>query len=208
MTNKQASDGRQAHEQVAGGDRTFIEVSSAVSNCPEVAVIKKRKARAEAWSTFRGAIVKALVFVLIIVAVFTWVFGLVRVQGNGMSPSIGDGDLALTTRIVDGLEANDLIAFEHDGDMLIGRVVALPGDTVEIRNDGTFVVNGTEQTSLTAERTLPGSADVSYPLTLGEGQYFVLGDSRTQAKDSRDVGPIDVSEVKGKIIAVLRLRDI
>lgn len=175
---------------------------------PEVAVIEKRRARAEAWSVFRGAVVKALVFVLAIMAVFTWLLGLVRVQGNGMSPSIGDGDLALTTRVVDELAANDVIAFEDDGDVLLGRIVALPGDTVEIRDDGAVVVNGVEQTSVTSERTLPGSADVSYPLTLGEGQYFVLGDSRTQATDSREVGPVDISEVEGKVIAVLRLRGI
>ena len=208
MTSKQTSSGRRTYEQVAGNGLTLQDVSSAVSYCPEVAVIEKRRARAEAWSTFRGTVVKALVFVAVIVAVFTWLFGLVRVQGNGMSPSVGDGDLALTTRVVDELEANDVIAFEYDGDVLLGRVVALPGDTVEIRDDGTFAVNGVEQTSATAERTLRGSADVSYPLTLGENQYFVLGDSRTQAKDSRDVGPVDISEVEGKVIAVLRLRGI
>ena len=199
---------RRVHEQAIGVGWPFREISSATSYCPEVAVIEKRRARAEAWSTFRGAVVKALVFVLVVVAVFTWLFGLVRVQGNGMSPSVGDGDLALTTRVVGGLGANDIVAFEYDGDLLLGRVVALPGDTVEIRDDGTLVVNGVEQTSLTAERTLRGSADVSYPLTLGEDQYFVLGDSRTQATDSRDVGPVDFSEIEGKVIAVLRLRDI
>jgi signal peptidase I len=67
-------------------------------------------------------------------------------------------------------------------------------------------VNGAEQPSPTGEVTLPGSADVVYPLSLGDGQYFVLGDGRAQAVDSRELGPIGTNEVEGKVIALLRLR--
>lgn len=170
-------------------------------------MIARRRAHAEALNVFWGAIAKAAVFVAVVAALFALVFGLVVVRGEGMSPSAGDGDLALTTRIVDEIVANDLLVYEDpNGDQYVGRVVAMPGDTVEVRSDGTFTVNGAEQPSPTGEVTLPGSADVVYPLSLGDGQYFVLGDGRTQAVDSRELGPIGTNEVEGKVIALLRLR--
>ena len=172
-------------------------------------MIARRRAHAEALNVFWGATAKAVVFVAVVAALFTWVFGLVVVRGEGMSPSAGDGDLALTTRIVDKIAASDLLVYkDSNGDQYVGRVVAMPGDTVEVRSDGTFAVNGAEQPSPTGEVTLPGSADIGYPLTLGDGQYFVLGDGRTQAVDSRELGPIGTNEVDGKVIALLRLRGI
>ena len=125
-----------------------------------------------------------------------------------MEPSVGDGDVALFYRLIDSLEADDLVVYQAAGHQLVGRVVAQPGDTVEVLGNGEFLVNGAAQPSPNGEETLPSDSGPAYPLTLGDGQYFVLGDGRTQAVDSRQVGPIGVNEVEGKVIAVLRLRGI
>lgn len=139
---------------------------------------------------------------------FTTVFGVARVQGNGMKPVAGDGDVALTYRLVGSLEPDDLVVYQAEGQHLVGRVVAKPGDKVEITSDGDLKVNGSVQPSLTGDATDPGSGTVSYPLTLGPNEYFVLGDGRTQATDSRETGPVGIDEVQGKVVALLRLRNI
>lgn len=167
-----------------------------------------RRHRFEAFATARSACVKALIAVGVAAALFTWVFGVFRVVGNAMRPTAGDGDLALTFRLLDGLEADDLVVYRAGDERLVGRVVAQPGDEVEVTEEGVFKVNGAAQPSLTLNATEPTSGDVTYPLALGAGQYFVLADGRGRARDSREVGAIGIDEVEGKVIALLRLRQI
>ena len=102
-----------------------------------------------------------------------------------MRPTAGDGDLVLTSRVIDSLESDDLVIYEEDGKQVLGRVVAQPGDTVEITDDGELKVNGNEQASVTQGSTTKGSSSIVYPITLEEGQYFVLNDDRDDVSDSR-----------------------
>ena len=126
-----------------------------------------------------------------------------------MSPASGDGDVALMYRLEQAYSANDVIVYRaQSGQQLIGRVVALPGDMVEITEDGAFKVNGNAQPWSNGQSTAPAESGPAYPLTLGEGQYFVLGDDRMQAVDSREVGAIGINVVEGKVVALLRLRGI
>lgn len=167
-----------------------------------------RRHRFEAFATARSACVKALIAVGVAAALVTWVFGVYRVTGNAMKPTAGDGDLALTYRVFGALEADDVVVYRLGQAEAMGRVVAQPGDTVEVTDEGVFKVNGAAQPSLTLNATEPTSGDVTYPLALGAGQYFVLADGRGQARDSREVGAIGIDEVEGKVIALLRLRQI
>lgn len=180
-----------------------------MSQAPAAGVIRRRADAVEAWRTVRRALLRVICAVGIGAALLTWVFGLVVVRGGGMEPSAGDGDVALTVRQVSDLQANDLVVYrDGSGELQVGRVVALPGDEVLVTDDGSFEVNAVSQPSLTGELTQPGEGGPTYPLTLGEGEYFVLGDGRAQAVDSREVGPLGINEVEGKVIALLRLRGI
>lgn len=137
------------------------------------------------------------------------VFGVDLVRGAGMEPTMGDGDVVLFYRLSSDLQADDLVFYDNgSGEQVIGRVVAQPGDTVEVTEEGEFLLNGTRQPSLQSEVTLPGDSGPSYPLTLAEGEYFVLGDGRSDAVDSRELGPIGSDEVEGVVMALLRLRGI
>ena len=146
-------------------------------------------------------------FVGVLYALFTWVFGLAVVRGSSMEPAAGDGDLALVFRNPDALVANDVVMYcDGSGNQLIGRIAAVPGEEVEITADGAVEVNGNAQPSVTGEKTVAGSA--ANPLQLGTGEYYVLADKRAQATDSRKLGAIGINEVEGTVIALLRLRGI
>ena len=85
--------------------------------------------------------------------------------------------------------------------IFVKRLVALPGDTVEI-TDGHLYVNG----ELVPDPEKMGSVPRDYAKrTLGEDEYFVVGDNRLTSHDSRasDVGPISRSEIMGKVTNVL-----
>lgn len=176
---------------------------------PEAAVIQRRRGGVEARRALLGAVLKLLVALGAGAALLSLVFGVGLVRGAGMEPTMGDGDVVLFYRLSSDLQADDLVVYDNgSGEQVIGRVVAQPGDTVEVTEEGDFLLNGTRQPSLQGEATLPSDSGPSYPLTLAEGEYFVLGDGRSDAVDSRELGPIGSDEVEGVVMALLRLRGI
>lgn len=186
-----------------------MSFSAAVREAPEAQVIARRARRAEARQVFGRAVIKFVAAAAVIVVLFTLLFGVVRVRGTGMEPSAGDGDLALIWRLSKEFEADELVVYQDDsGQVQVGRVVAQPGDTVDATDDGQLLVNGTAMPSRSGEVAYTADGGPSYPLTLGEGEYFVVGDGRMSATDSRELGPIGTTEVEGKVIALLRLRGI
>lgn len=97
---------------------------------------------------------------------------------------------------------------QYQGRTGLGRVVAMEGDVVDITADG-LVVNGALQVSQNIfYPTTQYAQGVSFPLTVGAGQVFLLGDNRPSATDSRVYGCVNLADVQGKVIAVIRTRGI
>jgi signal peptidase I len=87
-------------------------------------------------------------------------------------------------------------------------VVAKGGDTVEISEKGELIVNGNVQEEEIFYPTEEISGGVTFPYTVEEGCYFLLCDYRTMSLDSRDYGAIRGSDIDGKVITILRRREI
>ena len=102
--------------------------------------------------------------------------------------------------------ALDWLGFaDPDMTTCVCRVVAGPGDTVEITAGERLVVNGNTMVESNIFYSTPQYAGfVEYPLTLGPGEYFVLGDARSGAEDSRFFGPVTAEEIVGTVITILR----
>ncbi|NIK75531.1 signal peptidase I [Paenibacillus castaneae] len=84
---------------------------------------------------------------------------------------------------------------------LIKRVVAVPGDVIDMR-DGEVYLNGKKsEEHYVKGQTFAGSVEM--PFTVQPGQLFVMGDNREHSMDSREIGPIARSSIEGK--AVFRL---
>ena len=94
---------------------------------------------------------------------------------------------------------------EKNGTQYVARIVAQPGDTVEITKEATLKINDSVVLENDIYYSTPRYDDnVTYPVTLADDEYFVLCDYREGAKDSRYYGPVRRSELKGKVITVLR----
>ena len=94
---------------------------------------------------------------------------------------------------------------EPDKTLFICRVVAGPGDVVEISEGDRLIVNGNSMIeSGIFYQTPPYVGFVTYPLTLGEGEYFVLADYRNGGADSRFFGAVRRDEILGTVISILR----
>lgn len=82
----------------------------------------------------------------------------------------------------------------------VKRIIALPGQTVDIKNGHVYVDGELIDEPYTSEPTMSTDSSVSYPLTVLEGHVFVMGDNRTGSKDSRasDLGQIPYDAILGK----------
>lgn len=151
-------------------------------------------------------LVLALVFGLLFGTLYV-VFRFVQVDGDSMLPVLRDGDRVLLTRSYD-LEVarrGDIVSLTVPDRgrpvTALKRVIALPGDEVSATGDS-VAVNGAPSTA--APDPIVGPDQRVYGTgTIPEGHLFVLGDNRPVSLDSRFVGPLPVTTVRGKAVAII-----
>jgi signal peptidase I len=153
-------------------------------------------------------IIKLCSVFLVLWAIFMFVFGIRQVSGETMYPRLRDGDLVLYYRLEQDYQNGDVVTFKLNDSTFWARIVAQGGDVVEVTTDGQLYVNGNLQDEEIFYPTEPQEGDVTYPLTVEEGSYFVLCDYRTIGFDSRTYGTISQKDFDGKVITVLRRRGI
>lgn len=138
---------------------------------------------------------------------FGWVFLFAQANGNSMFPAVKDGDLLFGYRLQSSYVKNDVVLYQHEGTLCVGRVLGRAGDRIELSDTGSLLVNGSVQSGEILYPTY-AKEGLEYPYIVPEGCVFILGDYRTQAKDSRDFGPVALTEVKAKVITLLRRRSL
>jgi len=143
------------------------------------------------------------VLFIVVVLLFYVLFTAFTVRGESMEPTLLDGDRLLVTKSYDVPARGDIVVFRaldvrNREEELVKRVIAIPGDTVEVRA-GVAIVNGAvEPTS--GLNTSPYDGTYTPPTTIDSGHIFVLGDNRPIAFDSRQLGPVPVFSVEGKAV--------
>jgi signal peptidase I len=138
-----------------------------------------------------------------------------RQTSSSMDPTIKHGEVVtVDLSAYSGSAPNrwEVIVFESPiagGGLWLGRIVGLPGETVEIRS-GVIVINGRSE-PLPTHLSLGGyqlpkkdlapstPGPVSFPYMIPAGHYFVLGDNVSNSLDSRYWGSLDVSKILGKV---------
>lgn len=144
--------------------------------------------------------------VVVIALVFTFCFRAVRVDGSSMNPTLLDGDRLVTTNFFYTPKRGDVVVVDSyipHGLPLVKRVIGVAGDEIDIDFlTGTVTRNGEvleETYVLEPTWTYEG---VEFPITVPEGQLFLMGDNRNGSKDSRDpeIGCVDTRDILGKAI--------
>ncbi len=153
----------------------------------------------------RRLLKNCFVIVVSLWVMFSFIIGVETVGSYDMTPAVNLGDRIIYSRVDKNPVARDVIVFKKDGNICISRVIAIPGDTVEITEDGAVKVNG----NLISEEkiyslTYPYLDSIDYPITLASGEYFVLGDNRRTGVDSRYYGTVKSDEILGTLILVIR----
>jgi len=166
---------------------------------------EKEKKKRSPMGPLQTFFLNALLIVTAVWLLCGFVLGFTAVPNGDMSPNLKAGDLLIYYQLNRQFVAQDVVVLEKNDTVYVGRVVAKGGDTVEITDAGSLVINGnTMIESNIYNQTVRYEGFVTYPLTLREGEYFVLADIRSSGEDSRYYGAVSESEILGKVITVIR----
>ena len=128
-----------------------------------------------------------------------------KVDGHSMEPALSDGDNLIVDKISYRFrdpERYDVIVFPYqhaENTYYIKRIIGLPGETVQVK-DGAVYINGELLDENYGAEPMNNAGIAAEPITLGEDEYFVLGDNRNHSSDSREpsVGVLTRSQLIGR----------
>ena len=132
-------------------------------------------------------------------------FKIIRIDGHSMNPTLYESNYVISSNYKE-LERGDIIMFYQGDQKFIKRILGLPGDTVEMTQDCKIYING-ERVKENYIECYPYAFnnEQQYPLTVPEGEYFILGDNRNDSLDSRvmSIGTIEENRIIGEINLVI-----
>lgn len=124
-----------------------------------------------------------------------------KTYGSSMAPTLEKDEIVVTVKTKTA-EPGDIIAFYYNNKLFIKRVIALGGSVVDMDEAGNVSVDGVvlEEPYLTEKSC--GNGDVEFPFEVPDGMYFVLGDNRASAADSRSsiLGCVDPEDMKSRVV--------
>ena len=125
---------------------------------------------------------------------------ILQVTGTSMSPTLQEGQVLMASKGHD-FKTGDVIAFYDNNKILVKRVIAMPGDWVNISEDGTVYVNDIAIDEPYLKEKALGDCNIELPYQVPESKIFVMGDNRSVSLDSRNtaIGCISEEQVVGRI---------
>ena len=143
----------------------------------------------------------AIGLIVLLLVVFGLVLGFALIRDEGMHPTFKSGSVAVYLRLARSFRRGDLVCLRlPDGNAAVRRVVAVAGDSVDLRGGIAYINGLAERGSYSFTRTDPRPDGISFPLILRQGEYFVLGDAREDSYDSRDFGVVRAADALGKVL--------
>ena len=145
-------------------------------------------------------VAETVLLTLVIFAVINTLTSRFRIEGPSMNPTLHEGQYLIINKLIYNLHAperGDIIVFHHPQNAardLIKRVVGLPGEEIQVQ-EGQVYIDGV----LLEEPYLAYSGGRSARYTLGEDEFYVLGDNRPNSDDSRSWGALQKSQIVGKV---------
>lgn len=176
-----------------------------VLTIPETAQLEKELKRVR-YNRRYSSVLKSTVYTLITVAaiavlVATLWLPVLQIYGSSMTPTLSDGEIIFSLKTSEYKEG-DIIAFYYNNKILVKRVIAGPGDWVNMDPDGTVYVNGQQLDEPYVTDKAYGDCNIELPYQVPDGKVFVIGDHRSTSVDSRNtaVGCVAQEQVVGRIM--------
>lgn len=140
-----------------------------------------------------------IIIVIVVALIRSFIITPVQVEGMSMYSTLDDKEILLLKKYDKDYQRFDIVVFNYNDTKLIKRVIGLPGDTVEYK-DNKLYINGKyieedflKDNQITNDFSLE---DLGYE-TIPKNYYFVMGDNRTNSTDSRIIGLVPASDIEG-----------
>ncbi|MBE6927781.1 MAG: signal peptidase I [Ruminococcaceae bacterium] len=165
------------------------------------AELKRVKYQKRYRKVIRSTIYTLVTVAAVAVLVATLWLPVLQIQGSSMTPTLYDGNIVVSVKD-STFETGEVIAFYYNNKILVKRVIAQPGDWVDIDADGTVFVNGVELDEPYLQEKALGECNIELPYQVPAAKIFVMGDHRSVSADSRNtaVGCVSEEQIVGKIV--------
>ena len=160
---------------------------------------------AETKKKYRATLLRLVLLVVVVIVLvmnlFTHVFRVVHYYGESMEPALYDRQI-LVVHKTDKVGSGDIVAFYYNNKVLVRRVIAEGGSSVEIEDNGTVIVDGCTLEEPYVEEATLGQCNISFPCNVPFEEFFVMGDNRPISMDSRleEIGTVPQDRVLGKVL--------
>ncbi len=142
-----------------------------------------------------------IVTVSLLLNLFTFIMPVVKYYGSSMSPTLNDGQILIVNKMSE-INTGDIVAFHYNNKVIVRRVVATGNNQISIDVFGTVSVNGQALDEPYVQKNTLGQCNLNFPYTVPAKSYFVLGDNREIAMDSRlvEIGVVTEDRLIGKVV--------
>ncbi len=167
--------------------------------------MSRKNAKAIQHSSYKKNVLKVVMVLVVTLTVllniFTHVFAVVQYFGNGMEPSLKNGQ-TLVMRRTEKVKEGDIVAFYYNNQLLVRRVICEGGKQISIGKDGSVEINNKPIEEPYVKDASIGQCNITFPHTVAPNSYFVMGDNREIAMDSRlkEIGSISEDRILGKLL--------
>lgn len=165
------------------------------------AELKRVRYRQRYRRVLRSTIYTLITVAAVAVLVATLWLPVLQTHGESMTPTLSDGNIIVSVK-ESTYECGDIIAFYYNNKILVKRVIALPGEWIDIDEDGTVYVNGVPIDEPYVTDKALGECNIELPYQVPAAKIFVMGDHRSNSADSRNtaVGCVSEEQIVGKIV--------
>ncbi len=136
-----------------------------------------------------------IIIIIVVIIIRTFIFTPVVVNGPSMMDTLHNGDVMILDKIgmkLGGIKRFDIVVIQTGKTKIIKRVIGLSGETISYKNNKLYI-NGKEVSDNHSNEITYDFEEVKIP----DGEYYVLGDNRTDSVDSRILGTIPKNEILG-----------